>query len=37
MLKIILAGLHLLALSIGLMATVLRGSALREPPTAMTL
>jgi putative membrane protein len=37
MLKIILAGLHLFALSIGLMATVLRGSALREPPTAMTL
>jgi putative membrane protein len=37
MLKIILAGLHLLALAIGLMATVLRGSALREPPTQQTL
>ena len=37
MLKIILAGLHLLALSIGMMATVLRGSALREPPTTETL
>jgi len=37
MLKIILAGSHLLALSIGMMATVMRGSALREPPTAETL
>jgi putative membrane protein len=37
MLRITLAGLHLVALSLGLMATVLRGSALREPPTVQTL
>jgi putative membrane protein len=37
MLRISLAGLHLLALSLGLMATVLRGSALREPLTASSL
>jgi putative membrane protein len=36
--RIILASLHLLALSIGMMATVLRGSALREQPfTAASL
>lgn len=32
MLRITLASLHLLALSIGMMAAVLRGSALREQP-----
>lgn len=37
MLRITLAGLHLVALSLGLMATVMRGSALREPPTMETL
>jgi putative membrane protein len=37
MLRITLASLHLLALAIGLMATVLRGSALREPFTASSL
>jgi putative membrane protein len=37
MLRISLASLHLLALSIGMMATVLRGSALREPPTVESL
>jgi len=33
MLRIALASAHLLALGIGMMATVLRGSALREPPS----
>lgn len=37
MLRITLASLHLLALSLGMMATVLRGSALREPLTASSL
>jgi uncharacterized membrane protein len=37
MLRITLASLHLLALALGLMATVLRGSALREPLTASSL
>ena len=37
MLRITLASLHLLALSLGMMATVLRGSALREPLTAASL
>lgn len=37
MLRITLASLHLLALSLGLMATVLRGSALRESPTVQSL
>jgi putative membrane protein len=37
MLRIILASLHLLALSLGMMAVVLRGSALREPPTTASL
>lgn len=37
MLRISLASLHLLALSIGMMAVVLRGSALREAPTAGSL
>jgi len=37
MLRITLASLHLLALAIGMMATVMRGSALREPPTASSL
>ena len=37
MLRIALASAHLLALSIGLMATVMRGSALREPPSAESL
>jgi putative membrane protein len=37
MLRTTLASLHLLALSLGLMATVLRGSALREPLTASSL
>ena len=32
-----MASLHLLALSLGMMATVLRGSALREPFTASSL
>jgi putative membrane protein len=36
-LRIALAGLHLLALSLGMMAVVLRGSALREAPTAGSL
>jgi putative membrane protein len=36
-LRITLASLHLLALSLGLMATVLRGSALREPLTPSSL
>lgn len=35
--RITLASLHLLALSLGMMATVLRGSALREPFTASSL
>ncbi|MEO8308472.1 MAG: DUF2214 family protein [Pseudomonadota bacterium] len=33
MLRVTLASLHLLALSLGMLAVVLRGSALREPPT----
>jgi uncharacterized membrane protein len=37
MLRIALASIHLLALSLGMMATVLRGSALREPLTASSL
>lgn len=37
MLRITLASLHLLALSLGLMATVLRGTALREPLTPSSL
>ncbi len=37
MLRITLASMHLLALSLGLMATVLRGSALREPFTHASL
>ena len=37
MLRITLASLHLLALAIGLMATVMRGSALREPFTPSSL
>jgi putative membrane protein len=37
MLRITLASLHLLALALGMMATVLRGSALREPLTASSL
>lgn len=37
MLRITLASLHLLALALGLMATVLRGSALREPFTPSSL
>lgn len=37
MLRITLASLHLLALAIGMMATVLRGSALREPLTDASL
>lgn len=37
MLRITLASLHLLALSLGMMATVLRGSALREPFTPGSL
>jgi putative membrane protein len=37
MLRITLASLHLLALSLGMMAAVLRGSALREPLTASSL
>ena len=37
MLRITLASLHLLALALGLMATVLRGSALREPFTPLSL
>ena len=35
--RIALAGLHLLALSLGLMAAVLRGSALKETPTIESL
>ena len=35
--RIALAGLHLLALSIGMMAAVLRGSALKETPTVESL
>ncbi len=35
--RILLASLHLLALSLGMMATVLRGSALRETPTVQSL
>lgn len=35
--RITLASLHLLALSLGMMATVLRGSALREPFTPSSL
>jgi putative membrane protein len=35
--RILLAGLHLLALSIGMMAVVLRGTALREAPTMEVL
>ena len=35
--RITLASLHLLALALGLMATVLRGSALREPFTPSSL
>jgi putative membrane protein len=35
--RILLAGLHLLALSLGMMAVVLRGSAMRESPTVQTL
>ena len=35
--RILLAGLHLLALSLGMMAVVLRGSALRESPTVEAL
>lgn len=37
MLRVILASLHLLALSLGMMAVVLRGSALRESPTMESL
>lgn len=37
MLRITLASLHLLALSLGMMAVVLRGSALREPFTPSSL
>lgn len=37
MLRVTLASLHLLALSLGMMAVVLRGSALRELPTAESL
>jgi len=37
MLRLTLASAHLLALAIGLMATVMRGSALREPPSAESL
>jgi putative membrane protein len=37
MLRITLASLHLLALAIGMMATVLRGSALREAPGVQAL
>jgi putative membrane protein len=37
MLRIALASLHLLALSLGMMATVLRGSALRESLTDSSL
>jgi len=37
MLRITLASAHLLALALGLMATVLRGSALREPFTPSSL
>jgi putative membrane protein len=37
MLRLALASAHLLALAIGMMATVMRGSALREPPTADSL
>ena len=35
--RILLAGLHLLALSLGMMAVILRGSALRESPGAEAL
>jgi len=35
--RILLAGLHLLALSLGMMAVVLRGSALKESPTVASL
>jgi len=35
--RILLAGLHLLALSLGMMAVVLRGSALRDSPTVEAL
>ena len=35
--RILLAGLHLLALSLGMLAVVLRGSALRESPTVEAL
>jgi putative membrane protein len=35
--RILLAGLHLLALSLGMMAVVLRGSALREATTVQSL
>ena len=37
MLRVILASLHLLALSLGMMAVVLRGGALRESPTMESL
>lgn len=37
MLRLTLASAHLLALAIGMMATVMRGSALREPPAVESL
>jgi putative membrane protein len=37
MLRVTLAALHLLALGLGLMAVVMRGSALRESPTVQSL
>jgi len=37
MLRVALAGLHLLALGLGLGAVLFRGTALREPPTAASL
>lgn len=37
MLRVVLASLHLFALSLGMMAVVLRGSALRESPTVESL
>jgi putative membrane protein len=37
MLRVVLASLHLLALSLGMMAVVMRGSALREAPTMASL